>query len=218
VVQGWKIALNFAKRRGYLLHNPADRLELPRIIHDEPTIFSLAEVRALMAATLFADRHPLLPACRAFLAIGIFAGLRPESEIAPLEWKHVDLETATIRVKAANAKDRDRRIVEIQPVLAAWLRPIARRRGPVLTHPVAKLRAAARTVLGLKEWPHDIMRHTFVSYHFAEFQSEARTKKEVGHRDDGRIFYNHYMVPVSRAEARAFWSIVPPTALIEWRA
>lgn len=214
VVQGWKIALNFAIRRGYLVKNPADRIEMPKIIHAEPTIFTVEEVRRLMAATLFADRHPLLPACRAYLAIGMFAGLRPESEIEPLEWKHVDLATATIRVKAANAKDRDRRIVEIQPNLAAWLRPIARSRGTVLTHPVAKLRAAARTVLGLTEWSADIMRHTFVSYHFGQFENEARTKKEVGHRDDGRIFYNHYMVPVSRPDARRFWSTVPPVALL----
>lgn len=214
VVQGWKIAFNFAIRRGFLVKNPADRLELPKIVHDEPTIFSVDQVRRLMAATLFRDRHPLLPACRAYLAIGMFAGLRPESEIALLEWKHVDLDTATIRVKAANAKDRDRRIVEIQPNLASWLRPIARVRGSVLTYPVAKLRAAARTVLGLAEWPADIMRHTFVSYHFGQFQNEAYTKKQVGHRDDGRVFYNHYMVPVSGPDAKKFWATIPPVAFL----
>lgn len=214
VTQGWKIAFNFAIRRGYLLQNPANRLELPRIVHDEPEIFSVVEVRTLMAATLFADRHELVPACRAYLAIGMFAGLRPE-EIERLEWKHVDLATATIRVKAANAKDRDRRIVEMQPNLLAWLRPLVKRHGRVLPYSVAKLRAASRTILGLAEWPHDIMRHTFVSYHFAEFRDEAATKKEVGHRDDGRVFYNHYMVPVSRPDARRFWSIIPPVALLQ---
>lgn len=214
VVQGWKIAFNFAIRRGYLIKNPADRLELPKIVHDEPEIFTVDDVRRLMAATLFTDRDPMLPHCRAFLALGMFAGLRPESEIEPLEWKHVDLETATIRIKAANAKDRDRRIVEIQPNLLAWLRPIVKTRGCVLSHPVAKLRAATRGVLGLSTWPTDIMRHTFVSYHFAEFQNEAYTKKQVGHRDDGRIFYNHYMVPVSRPEARRFWSTIPPAGLL----
>lgn len=213
VVQGWKIALNFAVRRGYAVKNPADRLDLPKIIHDEPTIFSVEDVRRLMAATLFRDRDPLLPACRAYLAIGMFAGLRPE-EIDRLEWQHVDLETATIRVKAANAKDRDRRIVEIQPNLAAWLHPLARRRGDVLAHDLAELRRAARGVLGLAAWPHDIMRHTFVSYHFGLYQNEAYTKKQVGHRDDGRVFYNHYMVPVSRADAQRFWATIPPAGLL----
>lgn len=213
VVQGWKVALNFAIRRGYLVNNPANRLELPKIVHDEPTIFSVDEVRRLMAATLFADVDPLRPACRPYLAIGMFAGLRPE-EIERLHWQHVDLDTGTIRVKAANAKDRERRIVELQPNVVQWLRPIARASGPVLAHPLAKLRIAARRILGLAEWPGDIMRHTFVSYHFGEFQNEAFTKKQVGHRDDGRVFYNHYMVPVSRRDARLFWSTIPPVALL----
>ena len=125
-------------------------------------------------------------------------------------WEHVDLDTATIRIKAANAKDRDRRIVEIRPNLAAWLRPLAKKNGRVLSRPLGQLRIAARNVLGLAEWPADVMRHSFVSYHFAEFQNEAATKRQVGHRDDGRIFYNHYMVPVSRPIARQFWGIVPP--------
>lgn len=213
VVQGWKIFFNFAIRREYLTANPADRLELPKVIHDEPEIFTVEQVRRLMAATLFSDRHPLWPACRAYLAIGLFSGLRPD-EIGRLCWEQVDLGTSTIRVKAANAKDRDRRIVEIQPNLAAWLRPLARDRGPVLSHPLSELRVAARQILGLAKWPHDIMRHTFVSYHFAEFRSEAHTKREVGHRDDGRIFYNHYMVPVSRADARLFWATIPPVGLL----
>ncbi len=215
-VQSWKILFNFAVRKGYLVENPADRLDLPPIIHDEPTIFTVDEVKRLMAATLFADRDPLLPECRALLAIGLFAGLRP-SEIERLDWCHVDLATATIRVKAANAKDRDRRIVEISPNLVAWLRPLAKPAGPVLEVPATKLRAAARSVLGLAEWPQDIMRHCFASYHFGQHQNEQFTKKQMGHRDDGRIFYNHYCVPVSRTSASLFFGIIPPVALLEFR-
>ncbi len=213
VVQQWKIAFNYAKDHGYLVNNPADRLELPRQIRKEPTSFSIKEVRTLLAATLFADCDPLRPACRAYLAIGLFAGLRPE-EIERLEWRHIDLPSATLRVPGANAKDRERRIVEIQPTLAAWLAPLVRRAGKVLTAPLAKLRVTARAILGLKAWPADIMRHTFVSYHFAHYQNEGYTKAQVGHRDDGRVFYHNYMVPKSRAEARLFWSTIPPVDVL----
>lgn len=212
-VQSWKIMFNFAVRRGYLAENPADKIELPKIIHDEPTIFSVDEVRRLMAATLFSDRHPFLPACRAYLAIGMFSGLRPD-EISRLEWKHVCLATRTIRVKTANAKDRDRRIVDISPNLAAWLAPIAQSDGHVLTRRPDELRAAARSVLRLAAWPQDVMRHTFASYHFAAHRNEAATKHQMGHRDDGRIFYNHYCVPVSHTEAQQFWGIIPPIAFL----
>jgi integrase/recombinase XerD len=213
--QAWKIALNFAVKRGYLVENPANKLELPQIVHGEPSIFRVEEVKRLMAATLFSDRDSMLPECRAWLAIGMFAGLRP-SEIDRLEWQNVDLTTATIRVKAATAKDRDRRVVEMAPNLVAWLRPLARASGLVLRQPSAKLRAAARAVLGLKEWPADVMRHTYASYHFGAHQNEALTKQQMGHwGDDGRLLRHHYLVPVSKPVALKFWGTVPPVAFLQ---
>lgn len=213
VTQGWKIAFNFAIRRGYLVKNPANRLELPKIIHDEPCVLSVDEAKRLLAATLFCDRHPLLPDCRAYLAIGMFAGIRPD-EMSRLKWPQVDLGTNTITIKAENAKARVRRIVDISPNLRAWLSPIARKSGAVLPHPLEKLRAAARTVLNLKRWPADVLRHTFASYHYAAHRNEALTKHQMGHRDDGRILHNHYCVPIHPDAARKFWGIIPPVDLL----
>jgi hypothetical protein len=31
-----------------------------------------------------------------------------------------------------------------------------------------------------------------------------------------RVFYNHYMVPVSGPDARLFWSTTPPFGLLPW--
>jgi integrase/recombinase XerD len=214
VVQGWKIAFNFAIRRDWLVKNPANRLELPRRVREEPVVLSVHEARALMAATLFADRDPLLPECRAYLAIGMFAGLRPMKEMPHLDWSDVNLSAGTITVRAANAKARVRRIVTLEPNLVAWLRPLARPRGRVLRHSLEDLRRAARGVLGLPRWPADVLRHTFASYYFELHHDEARTKKQLGHRDDGRIFYDHYCKPVYPADARLFWSIAPPVGLL----
>jgi integrase/recombinase XerD len=214
VVQGWKIAFNFAIRRDWLVKNPANRLELPRKVREEPVVLSVHEARALMAATLFADRDPLLPECRVYLAIGMFAGLRPMKEMPHLDWSDVNLSAGTITVRAANAKARVRRIVTLEPNLVAWLRPLARPRGRVLRHSLEDLRRAARGVLGLPRWPADVLRHTFASYYFELHHDEARTKKQLGHRDDGRIFYDHYCKPVYPADARLFWSIAPPVGLL----
>lgn len=210
VVQGWKVALNFAIRREYLVRNPADKLELPRIVHEEPEVLSVLQVRKLMAATLFADRDPLLPQCRAYLAIGIFAGIRPLGELPFLDWQDINLDAGTITIRAATAKARVRRIVTMEPNLIAWLRPIAKERGSVLTRPVDELRLAARRVLNVTRWPADVMRHTFASYYFELHQNEQRTKKQLGHRDDGRVFYDHYCRPVEPSEATRFWNIFPP--------
>lgn len=214
VVQGWKIGLNFAIRRGYLVKNPAKPLELPQIIHEEPVVLSVYDARRLLAATLFSDRDPVLPDCRPYLAIGMFAGLRPLKEMGHLDWRDIDLEAGTITVRAKTAKARIRRIVRIEPVLTAWLRPIARERGLVLRRSVDELRAAARAVLGCPKWPTDILRHTFASYHFELYHDEARTKKQIGHRDDGRIFYDHYCRPIYPAACAEFWATVPPVGLL----
>jgi integrase/recombinase XerD len=213
VTQGWKIAFNFAIRRGWLTKNPADQLDLPKIIHDEPCCLTVFQAKQLLAATLFHDRHPLLPSCRAYLAIGMFAGIRPE-EMSRLKWGQVDLGTSTITIKAENAKARVRRIVDISPNLRAWLAPLVRRNGNVLPQPLDQLRAAARTVLNIPRWPADILRHTFASYHYAAHRNEALTKHQMGHRDDGRILHNHYCVPIHPEHARLFWGIVPPAALL----
>lgn len=213
-VQGWKIALNYAIRHGFLVNNPANKLELPRIVHEEPVVLSLRDVRKLLAATFFSDRDPVLPECRAYLAIGMFAGLRPEKEMAHLEWSDINLDARTITVRAKTAKMRVRRIVRIEPVLAAWLAPIWRKAGLVLRMPIAVLRRSVREVIEVPRWPADVLRHTFASYHFELHQDEARTKKQLGHRDDGRIFYDHYCKPVYPADAAQFWTINPPVALI----
>jgi integrase/recombinase XerD len=131
-----------------------------------------------------------------------------------LDWRDINLDAGTITVRAKTAKARIRRIVMIEPVLAAWLRPIARPRGDVLRRSVDELRAAARGVLGCPKWPNDILRHTFASYHFELYHDEARTKKQMGHRDDGRVFYNHYCLPIYPAACAEFWASVPPIGLL----
>jgi integrase len=212
-VQSWKILFNYAVRQGYIVENPANRLELPQIVHEEPVVLTVDEARRLLAATLFRDRNPVLPDCRAYLAIGMFAGVRPE-EMARLQWPQINLDARTITITGANAKCRVRRIIRVEPVLDRWLRPLARKIGAVLPRPLAELRAAARGVLGLPEWPHDVLRHTFASYHFEKFHDEARTKKQLGHRDDGRIFHNHYCRAVCPADADLFWATFPPIAFL----
>lgn len=210
-VQSWKIMLNHAIKRGYITENPANRIDLPKIVHEEPLVLSIADVKKLMSACLFGDG---LPECRAYLAIGLFAGVRPIREMPYLDWSDINLDAGTLTVRAASAKARVRRIVTMEPNLVAWLRPLARRRGRVLTRPVEELRAAARRFLGFPRWPNDVMRHTFASYYFELYHDEQRTKKQLGHHDDGRVFYHHYCKPVYPSDARAFWSIRPPADVL----
>jgi integrase len=63
------------------------------------------------------DLLPLLP----LVAIGGLAGLRT-SELLRLDWADVWRVAGHIEITAAKAKTRQRRLVEICPALAAWLK------------------------------------------------------------------------------------------------
>lgn len=212
-VSSWKVLFNYARKHEYCHKNPCEAVDLPEREDGEPVIFTVDEVRRMFAHTLFADRDPLLPHCRVYLAIGIFAGIRPD-EIQRLDWEQVDLVNACITILGAKAKTRQRRMVDMAPNLIAWVRPCARRAGPVLRHEIARLRTAIRDAMGLDEWPADVLRHSFGSYHFGKHRNEALVKQQMGHCDDGRMFFSHYRKLVSRAEAARFWQIFPPAGLL----
>lgn len=204
-VQAYNVFVNYSVKRGYRTDNPCQKLELPEIEDKEPVIFTVEQAQRAMR---FAEVDELSRECIPWLAIGMFAGIRPE-EIEKLQWEQVDLANKTITVTGANAKCRARRIVDICPSLLAWLTPIAKATGAVLETSVRVLRVRARTALGLKRWPHDVLRHSFGSYHFAAHRNEALTRNQMGHSDDGRMFFNHYRALVQPAAAKAFWEIYP---------
>ena len=95
--------------------NPAERI--PRAILDDsaPGILTVEEVAELLKVTREED-----PGMLAYVAIGLFAGLR-RSELCALEWSEIDIKARTIEVKGAKAKTRQRRIVTISDTLAEWL-------------------------------------------------------------------------------------------------
>lgn len=58
-----------------------------------------------------------------------------------------------------------------------------------------------------KDWPQDVMRHTFASNHLAAFRAE-KTIAALGH-GDYTMLLRHYRQIVSRYQAKAFWSLTP---------
>ena len=66
------------------------------------------------------------------IVIGGFAGLR-HAEIQRLEWEDIDLEEGFIEIKAEKAKTKTRRIVPIKENLKAFLKPMAKKSGKVVT-------------------------------------------------------------------------------------
>jgi integrase len=89
----------FAVRRDFIVANPCKKIERITVDRRPPKIFTPEQVELLLR---------MVPGvCRAYLILGLFAGIRPE-ETLRLNWSDVDLETKTVRVNAA--KTRRRRI------------------------------------------------------------------------------------------------------------
>jgi integrase len=207
--------LIFAGDRDYCLGNPAEKV--PRAILDDiaPGILTVEEVAKLLKATREEDLGML-----AYVAIGLFAGLR-RSELCALEWSEVDIQARTIEVKGAKAKTRQRRIVTISENLAGWLAiaPKSARPAPSRNEDVCSERLKNLYSQRLKEdgsliresivdnWPHNALRHSFGSYHYAQYRDENRTAAEMG--NSPAVVFRHYRALVKRETADAFWSLRP---------
>ncbi len=112
----------FAETRGYIFKggNPVSDVERISANGGTVEIFTPDEIQKLLEAAS--------PAFRPFVAIGAFAGLRT-AEIQRLAWRDLDTASGFITVSADKAKTQARRLVPIQPNLAAWLEPYANRSG-----------------------------------------------------------------------------------------
>lgn len=182
-------------RRGYLATNPARAVELPQSAGRAPEIHTPDQVAAVLAHAAARD----LGAAR-LLAVRYFAGVRSAEALRLVE---PDLAGGWVRVEAAKAKTRRRRLVRIEPVLAAWLRlpgelPVSDKR----------MRAALANVPA--PWPPNVTRHTWVSYRLAATGSAAATALEAGHAE--AVLFAHYRELATPEAAARFWQLYPTGA------
>ncbi len=179
-----KACLNRAKKRGYLVKNPA--AEVKQVREPEKTI------RALSGEEI----EKLLDACpslwwKAFISVAVTTGMR-RGELLALRWKDVDLESGTVWVRnysGHTTKSRKNRVLALLPEVCGLVDRLERR-GPqifvredgssmdsTLNQEFAKIVKRA----GI-EWctPHDL-RRTFVTQLAAAGVNEAVVQKLAGH-------------------------------------
>ncbi len=189
---------NFCIRRGLARSNPAAAVELPVIEDQKVQIHAPQEVRAVLE---FARAYDL-NLCRC-LSVRYFGGLR-SSEATRLE--ETEIKTSFVEVTASKSKTRRRRLVKIEPCLAAWLALGGQLPLTDFNNRYRWFTARLKTELGI-EWPHNVTRHSFVSYHLAQFQNAARTALEAGHTE--QMTFAHYREVVTSTSAAEYWNIYP---------
>ena len=189
--------------------NPLDALELPQVLLKPPAIFTVEQTISFLRAVVEQPELEL----RAYVSIGLFAGLRP-TEMTRLEWSHVRLDQRVILVNADASKTSQKRFVDVSENLLAWLTPIAKESGPLTPRSLSvRVREAWRRTKDyehgkIEKWPQDGMRHSFASYHLAQHKNAPLTSLQMGHMSPHMLF-NHYRNLVLAADAESFWAVTP---------
>lgn len=186
----------WGQRRGLVSHNPAHGAEVPSGGNERPIlVHSPQEVRTVLDTAAAQDLDVLR-----HLAVRYFAGLR-SAEAHRIRESDILHEDGVILISASNSKTRSRRLVTISPNLRAWLNlgGTLRAISPNTVKAVVKLSGVT--------WPHNVTRHSFVSYHLAAGSNAAKTAVEAGHAE--AVLFRHYRALVTKKQADEFWNVGP---------
>ena len=191
--------------RRWIGDNPAVRVKkFKKLDRDLPATLSLAECEALMRhVESHADGVMVL-----YFALALFTGLRtgPTGELQKLarhpdREKLIDLKTGVIHITPEISKTGQKRQVMIRPNLRAWLERSAPEILPKNHDRILK------TIRAEKKLTHDVLRHSFFSYHVGAFRSVGDAALEGGNSES--VIKTHYLNLTTRTEGEAFWRIAP---------
>ena len=156
-----------------------------------------------------------------FVALGGFAGLR-SVEILRLDWSDIWFHKGFIEVAREKSKTATRRLTPICPALEAWLKPLAKKRGPLFPGIETEAQftwhfhAAKQTLNDDDGNPrvqliHNGLRHSFCSYRLAVTKSAAQVALEAG--NSPKMLFENYRELVTEAEGNEWFALSPKKLL-----
>lgn len=202
-LRAWRSFFRWCGRRDYCDRNPAEGITRAREDGAPPGIVSPEDAAAMLRA---AEKHAGKCDLRAYLALGLFAGIR-SSELEALRWEDIGKDGILVRAE----KTRNERLVKVEPPLSVWLRSCRRPDGPVCPVADAARRrhlAGIRKAAQVEEWPQNAMRHSYASYRLALTQDAPRVAYQLGHRSPD-VLWKHYRKLVTAQAARRYFAIKP---------
>ncbi|MCW1921218.1 hypothetical protein OKA05_01560 [Luteolibacter arcticus] len=201
---------NFAKSRGWTKDNPVTDAARPKPPKTRPEILAPDKVAKFFAAL---ELHA--PELVAFWAVRFFAGIR-EQEALRMDWGMVDLAAGEIHLPETVTKTGHDRTIKVEPVLDAFLRPLAASSGPLAPSAAMVRRwALGKAVKAIQATdkdftlPSNVARHSFATFHLLEFRHAGETSLQLGHGGSPDMLHRHYKGVGTAAQAKAFWAIRP---------
>jgi hypothetical protein len=194
-------------QRRWIGDNPVERVmywKPKQLERGKIDVLSVADAQALMRhVETFADGKMVR-----YFALALFAGLRPgpDGELHKLarhpdREKFIDLKTGVIHINPEISKTGEYRQVTISPNLKAWLERSAPEILPTNYDRLVK------TIRAEKKLTHDVLRHSFFSYHVGAFRSVGDAALQGGNSES--VIKKHYLNLTTRTEGEAFWRIAP---------
>jgi integrase len=142
-----------------------------------------------------------------FVALQFFAGIR-HAELDRLDWSHINLDTGNIYIPSHIAKRKTpKRNIPIQPNLAAWLQPHAKRSGPICS--LGNITNALRHTAdrAKMKWMRNGPRRAFISYRLALTHDIGRVAEEAG--NSPTIIKKNYQRPIPEADGKKYFELWP---------
>lgn len=212
---------NWCIENEYCVENPCPVKQYIPEVKDTVDIARARQARLCMRICERKYPHLVL-----YHALGFFAGLRP-FEAAKLRREDISLEHNEITVRGETSKSKETRKVRIEPNLRAWIARYLDKdesevvRSKNFTNQIKKLRAQlGYKVMGKNEkaakYPHDLMRHSYGSYHRKKYNNRALLAELMGNSVE--IIRKHYLNPhITGDELDAYWAIKPKSDQIAMR-
>jgi len=194
----------FAVNNGYKAENPMKAISKPCPDDSVPGVLSLVQCESIISAA-FRTEHDL--GLLGYVALGMYCGIR-SAELERLDWSAVDLESRHVTISAKIAKARSIRNVDIPDNAMLWLMRCQNRTGSIRPPQFRERFDKLRELAGIKEWPHNALRHSAGSYHFAFHEDSAKTASMLGHTQDS-VLFKHYRALTKKADAKVFYELVP---------
>jgi len=195
----------FACSKGWLAADPMAGITRHRTDHKRG---SAPALNAAQAAELMAHVETLYDgALVPFFALCLFAGIRPNGEISKLLAADIRLENNAISIEPYVSKVGMRRLADIQPNLAAWLRAYPLKDYPIIPPKMKNMAGKLTRIRKKFSLAPDVLRHTFISMHVAKFRSMGDTALQAGNSES--IIRRHYLNVTTPQEAEEFFKILP---------
>lgn len=203
---------NWCVGEGILDYSPMQNIKPKQVPYREPSYFLPDKVAEIMRVV---EENPPEADGALFFIFGFFCGIR-SAEIMRLEWRDIDLEAGSIRVRQPKGFSRGikPRIVELEPNALAWVKKYFNpsKQGKIITMRMTEWKKQVLEPRGLSwgnDSNHNVMRHTYATMHVGCFRKAGATALNLGHGHSSAVLERHYMGVVPREVARKHWEIWP---------